>query len=202
MKLVAVCAGPIAPLMYRTAGGDLKTVASAIHKSVVSGADQPTTTVGVSKLGVQDDEQTKSPTQGGLDHALLMLPEKHYHFWKKRRKENGLESDFPYGFLGENLLIDGFDESTVHIGDDIRIGELVCRITHPRQPGLEFAAHMGYANSTKEMIQSGACGWFARVVQPGTIRAGDAVKLIRGDGTVTVKQRFGEMNQSAQMNLI
>jgi len=41
MKLIAICTGLVAPLVYRTASGDIKTEASGIKKQAVSTEQNP-----------------------------------------------------------------------------------------------------------------------------------------------------------------
>ena len=82
------------------------------------------------------------------------------------------------GGLGENLTLEGCDERTAHVGDIVRIGSVVLQITEPRQPCFKFALRFDDAAMARAMIQNGLCGWYYRVLEPGTLAAGEVVSLL------------------------
>lgn len=131
MKLIAVCTGLVAPLVYRTASGAIKTEASGIKKKAVSTEENPSI-IELKKLGLEGDEQCNLSVHGGLDKAVYMMPAEHYEFWKERRAEKNLDTDLPWGFLGENLVVEGLNENSVRIGDEFELGEVRLRVTDPR----------------------------------------------------------------------
>lgn len=203
MKVIAICAGQVAPMMYRTASGDLKTVASGIKKVAISSLDNPLP-VSIQKLGVKTDEQSDLSVHGGLDKAVYMMPVEHYEFWKLRRAERNLSEDLPFGYLGENLVVEGLDEKSVRIGDEFQIGEVVLRVTDPREPCYKFAIKMGYGTAPKQMVQAGNCGWYTKVVKTGLMKAGDAISKVNDLGTkhLTVKEVFDRKTKKGQMDLL
>lgn len=201
MKLIAICTGSVAPLMFRTAAGDLKTVTSGIKKQVVSDLENPIA-VAVGKLGLSGDEQCDLTVHGGLDKAVYMMPASHYPFWNAQRQDRGLEANLPWGFLGENLVIEGLDESVVKIGDEIRIGEVLMRVTQPRQPCYKFAIRMGYGAAPKQMVQAGNCGWYLSVIETGKIRPGDEMAHTPSNHPKTVLDQFRFITRKGQMDLL
>lgn len=202
-KVIAICAGQVAPMMYRTAAGDLKTVASGIKKTAISSLENPHS-VSIEKLGVKTDEQSDLAVHGGIDKAVYMMPVQHYEFWKERRVERNLSDDLPYGFLGENLVVEGLDEDTVRIGDEFKIGEVILRVTDPREPCYKFAIKMGYGNAPKQMVQAGNCGWYTKVIKPGHMKAGDTISKANDleSRHPTVKQVFDKKMKKGQMDLL
>lgn len=201
MKLIAVCAGQVAPMMYRTASGDLKTVASGIKKTPISSMDNPES-IKVNRLGLQGDEQSDLSVHGGLDKAVYMMPAQHYAFWAERRKEKSLDPELPFGFLGENLVVEGVDETQVCIGDEFKFNDVVLRVTDPREPCYKFAIKMGYGTAPKQMLQAGNCGWYLKVIKAGNIRAGETFEIIRTDKHATVLERFNKLTKKGQMDLL
>jgi MOSC domain-containing protein YiiM len=201
MKLIAVCTGVVAPLVYRTASGAIKTEASGIKKQAVSTLDNPTP-VEVRKLGLEGDEQCNLSVHGGLDKAVYMMPASHYAFWQARREEKGLDTHLPWGYLGENLVVEGLDETQVRIGDEFELGEVRLRVTDPREPCHKFAIRMGYGAAPKQMIQQGNCGWYLRVIQSGNIQAGMALKHSANPQGKTVLESFRFKTHKGQMDLL
>ena len=201
MKLIAICTGLVAPLVYRTASGAIKTEASGIKKQAVSTVDKPTP-VELKKLGLEGDEQCNLSVHGGMDKAVYMMPAEDYDFWKARRAEKSLDTDLPWGFLGENLVVEGLNENNVRIGDEFELGEVRLRVTDPREPCHKFAIRMGFGAAPKQMIQQGNCGWYLRVVQAGTIQAGLALKHFANPHGKTVTDSFRLKTQKGQMDLL
>ncbi|HEX4843840.1 MAG TPA: MOSC domain-containing protein [Limnobacter sp.] len=201
MRLIAVCTGAVAPLVYRTASGEIKTLASGIKKEAVSTLQQPRP-VEVKRLNLQGDEQCDLSVHGGLDKAVYMMPSEHYAFWQGRRAERKLDTQLPWGMLGENLVTEGLNESTVRLGDEFEIGSARFRVTDPREPCHKFAIRLGYGAAPKEMIQQGNCGWYLRVVQAGEIKAGDLIKHMPNPQGKTVLEQFRFATRKGQMDLL
>lgn len=201
MKLIAICTGLVAPLVYRTASGDIKTEASGIKKQAVSTETNPVP-VELRRLGLEGDEQCNLSVHGGLDKAVYMMPAEHYEFWKARRVEKNLDPHLPWGFLGENLVVDGLNETNVRIGDEFELGDVRMRVTDPREPCHKFAIRMGYGAAPKQMIQQGNCGWYLRVVQTGHIQAGLTLKHFVNQQGKTVLESFRYRTQKGQMDLL
>ncbi len=201
MKLIAICTGLVVPLVYRTAAGDIRTEASGINKQAVSTIEKPEP-VEVRKLGLEGDEQCNLSVHGGLDKAVYMLPSEHYPFWEERRSEKNLDGKLPWGFLGENLVVEGLDEQTVHIGDEFELGEVRLRVTEPREPCHKFAIRMGYSAAPKQMVQQGNSGWYLRVIQSGTIHAGMEIQRFINPQGKSVLNAFRMRTQKGQMDLL
>ena len=93
-----------------------------------------------------------------------------------------------YGAMGENLTTRGIDIRQLRIGDQIRAGGALLEITQPRGP---CSALDVYGESLKLEVYDpkvkqrdytsprwGMSGFYASVVTPGPVRAGDAVSLV------------------------
>lgn len=165
-----------------------RQVLTAIGKQPVDGP------VAIGALGLADDEQADPSVHGGLTKAVYAYPVLHYPFWQTVRaqaKAAAPDSVLPHGFLGENLTIDGLDESKLWIGDRLRLPSgCTLAVTEPRRPCFKFNAVMGFAQASKLMNQSGYCGSYLAVMQPGTVQAGDAVELLPGPREVNLRELF------------
>jgi MOSC domain-containing protein YiiM len=126
-------------------------------------------------LGLSGDEQADLTVHGGLEKAVYGYALSSYDAWRKEFPEHaGLLQ--PGGF-GENLTIDGQDETSVCIGDIVRAGGAVLQVTQPRQPCFKFALRFADNRMPRAMIRNGLCGWYYRVREPGVLTPGDAVVL-------------------------
>jgi len=163
-----------------------RTLRSAIRKQPVEGP----VTVGV--LGLAGDEQNDLSVHGGLSKAVYALPAQHLAWWSAQRGAAGVslfDETIAPGQLGENLSLNGMDEQGVFIGDRLRFeGGVVLRVTEPRQPCGKFNAVMGYERASKDMVQSGRCGFYLAVEQTGTLQAGEAFELQAGPRQTSIAQ--------------
>jgi MOSC domain-containing protein YiiM len=142
-------------------------------------------------LGLVGDEQADPSVHGGLSKAIYAFPSEHGPWWQARRQAQGVsmfDETLPPGFVGENLSLQGLLESDVFIGDSLDFGDVVLRVTQPREPCGKFNAVMGYAHAAKDMVQSGRCGFYLAVDTPGTLQAGDTGTLIPGPRAISVQQ--------------
>ncbi len=180
MKLVSVNRAPVAPLFVGSQG-QRQLVMSAIRKQPVEGS------VDVRPLGLAGDEQADLSVHGGLDKALYLYPREHHAFWEERLASLRRQPvTLAAGSFGENLTTEGLLESTLWVGDRLRIGSVLLEVTEPRQPCFKFAAVIGYAAAPKHMLQSGYSGVYLKVVEPGSLQAGDAIELLPGRRDVSI----------------
>ena len=182
MQVASVNIGTARPLM---AGG--RRVLSGIGKHAVAGP------VAVGPLGLAGDEQADLRVHGGLDKAVYAYPAEHYSFWQTQRQAQGVslfDEDLPPGFVGENLTLQGLLEPQVWVGDTLRFPDCILRVTEPRQPCFKFNAVMGYAGAARDMVRSGACGFYLAVVVPGSIAAGQAFTLEPGPRNLAIAAAF------------
>lgn len=86
------------------------------------------------------------------------------------------------GAAGENLTIAGIDWAAVRPGLVLAIGDRVrLEVTTPAAPCKQIAAAFAGGDSSRidQRRHPGWSRWYARVLAPGTIQAGDAVRMER-----------------------
>ncbi len=179
-QLLSIQTGQVRPLMV---GGRRRV--SAIGKSPVTGP------VAVGVLGLSGDEQADLSVHGGLSKAVYALPSEHLPWWQARRHAQGatlFEEALPPGFLGENLSLQGVLEKDLFIGDRLDFGDVVLRVTQPREPCGKFNAVLAYAGAARDMFSSGRCGFYLAVEKPGTLQAGAVFEVIPGARSTSVAQ--------------
>ena len=164
-----------------------RAILTAIYKTPVSGPVQAT------PLGLTGDEQADPSVHGGLDKAVYAYPAEHYAFWQQARRDAGvapLDDALPYGALGENLTLQGLLEADVFVGDRLKFANCTLRVVQPREPCFKFNAAMGFNTAVKSMAQSGKCGYYLAVDEPGPLQAGENFTLIPGARQTSIAQQF------------
>lgn len=164
-----------------------RAILTAIHKTAVAGP------VGVGPLGLAGDEQADLSVHGGLDKAVYAYPSEHYAFWQNQREVAGvagIDNALPFGSMGENLSLQGLLETDVWVGDVLRFPHCALRVTDPREPCYKFNAAMGFNTAVKAMAQSGFCGFYLAVDEPGTLAAGEDFVLKPGPRRMGIPERF------------
>lgn len=162
-QVAAVLRGAAVPF------GDRPDTRSAIAKQAVAGP------VPVDAAGLQGDEQGDTRIHGGPDKAVHQYPLDHYALW---RSELG---DLPVldqpGAFGENIASTGVAEADLCWADRIRMGSVLLEVTQTRQPCWKLNTRFGQRDMALRLQRTGRTGWYYRVLQPGTVQAGDAIAL-------------------------
>jgi MOSC domain-containing protein YiiM len=168
MELLAISIGQPRSVEYQG-----RRVLTGIYKSPVAGP------VTVTPDGVEGDGQADLECHGGTDKALCTYTVENYHFWER---ELGLPA-LPFGQFGENLTVTGMPDEAVHVGDVFGIGAIIVQVTQPRVPCHKLGVRFGLPQFPQRFLPSGRCGFYLRVLQSGTLRAGDAIERLREDPT-------------------
>jgi MOSC domain-containing protein YiiM len=182
MIVVSVNVGVARPLRL---GG--REVLSAIGKQPVPGP------VAVRRLGLAGDAQADPAVHGGLSKAIYAYPSEHFAFWRTVRAQAraaGWDDPVPHGLLGENLTLAGLTEDRLWIGDRLHGPGCVLAVAEPRLPCAKLDAALGFAHAARLMAQSGFCGAYLGVIEPGTVAAGERFMLEPGAREVNLRDLF------------
>jgi MOSC domain-containing protein YiiM len=175
----------VAAASERLIGG--QRVLTAIGKQPIAGP------VAVHVLGLGGDEQADLTVHGGLSKAVYAYPAAHYAFWQRVRAQAQVclwGDTLPPGSMGENLTLDGLDETRLWIGDRLVLPGCTLAVSEPRLPCFKFNAAMGFAQASKLMAQSGYCGSYLAVIEPGNVQAGDTARVEPGPREVNLRDLF------------
>jgi MOSC domain-containing protein YiiM len=63
-------------------------------------------------------------------------------------------------------------------------------VTQPREPCGKFNAAMGFAGASRAMAQTGCCGFYLAVDEPGDLSAGDSFQLLPGPRRMGIPEMF------------
>lgn len=166
MQLVSVSVGSIQSIPYR--GQQVKT---GIFKTPID------TRVDVGVEGIALDIQVDRKNHGGADKALYAYGLENLAFWAAERGD----SAYLPGHMGENLTIEGLDDHAIHLGDRFRIGTTLLEVTQPRVPCFKLGVRMGDGKFVGQFLKSGRTGFYLRVLEVGSLGAGDRVERTSTD---------------------
>ena len=147
---------------------------TAIDKRAIEGG------VAVGAQGLAGDRQMDVEHHGGRDKAVYAYASEDVAWWAAE-----LGRDLTRGQFGENLTTSGLDVTGALVGERWRIGGLdgvVVEVTQPRIPCATFKDWMGEARWVRRFTGHGAPGAYLRVVEEGTVTAGDEIEVVHRPG--------------------
>ncbi|MDO5499723.1 MAG: MOSC domain-containing protein [Propionibacteriaceae bacterium] len=142
---------------------------SAIVKHPVEGP------VAVDAEGLAGDDQGDRRVHGGPEKAVHLYPPENYALLAGARPE--LAGTLVPGVLGENLSAPHLTEAEVCVGDVYRIGTVRLQVSQPRRPCWKIDNRLDSPGLNRVVVKLGCPGWYARVLTPGELAAGDAIEL-------------------------
>ena len=158
---------------------------TAIEKHPVAGPVRART------LGLDGDQVGDTVHHGGVDQAVYAFAREDLDWWAGQ-----LGAPLSDGMFGENLTTAGIDVNEATIGERWRVGTVLLEVASVRTPCNDFKGWIGEAgldNSrwVKRFAAVGRPGPYLRVVEEGSLRAGDALVVEHRPGHgVTVSTMF------------
>jgi MOSC domain-containing protein YiiM len=144
---------------------------TGIHKRPVEGP-QP---VRDNQLGA--DRQGDNSVHGGEHKAVYAYSHEDYAWW-----ESELGRELEPGTFGENLTTEGIDASGALVGERWRIGTALLEASEPRIPCSKLAHRMEDPAFVKRFARALRPGAYMRILEEGTVEAGDAIELVERPG--------------------
>ncbi|MFJ9470622.1 MOSC domain-containing protein [Streptomyces caniferus] len=184
MKLLTVNLGRPTPSEHTDAEGGTGIDKRPVDGPVAVTAPGPHGTAG---SGLAGDAVVDLRHHGGDDQAVYAYAREDLDDWQRE-----LGRELPNGYFGENLTTSGVEVTGARIGERWRVGpRLLLEVTSPRTPCRTFHGWMGEHGWIKRFTQAAVPGAYLRVIEPGEIRAGDAVDVVhRPDHEVTIGLTF------------
>ncbi|HUI87614.1 MAG TPA: MOSC domain-containing protein [Anaerolineales bacterium] len=142
--------------------------------------------VEIKSLGIPGDVICDTKNHGGPDQAIYVYGKPDYDWWS-----NELGRKLEPGTFGENLTISERESADFNIGDRLYVGSTILEITAPRIPCSTLAARMGDPQFVKKYRRAERPGLYCRVIQEGSVRTGNEIKVERHQGeTISILQMF------------
>lgn len=151
---------------------------------------------GTGAVGLAGDRVYDVKHHGGSDQAVYAYAREDLDGW-----EAELGRSLDNGVFGENLTTVGLDVNGALIGERWRIGpEVVLEVSCARIPCATFQGWLERDGWIKRFTQAALPGAYLRVMEPGTIRAGDPVEIVhRPAHDVTVALSFRAMTREPEL---
>ena len=140
-----------------------KTEQTGIYK------EPSTLPVMINKMGLEGDTIIDKRFHGGENKAVYIYFQSHYDYWINETDRD----DLTPGMFGENLTVDGTDESGICGGDRIRAGEALLEAVSLWLPCYKLSIKMGDKGIIKKFMQSERFGIYFKVIEEGLVKAGD-----------------------------
>ena len=134
--------------------------------------------------GIVGDSVCDSKHHGGDDQAVYAYAREDLDRWAGE-----LGRELTNGMFGENLTTSGVDLTACLIGERWSVGDdgLLLEVTSPRTPCQTFVKWLEIPGWIKTFTAANLPGAYFRVIEPGTVRAGDAVEVVsRPEHSVTI----------------
>jgi MOSC domain-containing protein YiiM len=147
-----------------------REVETGIYKRPVAGSHD------VGLLGVDGDSQADLKNHGGVDKAVYFYTTENYAAW-----EQELGRVLTYGAFGENFTVKQMPDEAVHIGDVFKVGGIAVQVTQPRVPCFKLGVKMRDMDFVARFLHSGRVGFYARVLDAGSVAADDAIERLATD---------------------
>ncbi|HEV2563204.1 MAG TPA: MOSC domain-containing protein [Rhizomicrobium sp.] len=168
--------------------GRPKIIALVNGEPVRSGIAKPPVgreSVFVGTTNIEGDQQADLSVHGGVDKAVYAYPADHWPWWEREHR-----LPCAPGTFGENLTLQGADETEICIGDRFAWGEVLLEVSQPRGPCFKLGIHTGRPEIPQCMTQSGRAGWYLRVLQEGAAPIEANLTRILASGGPNVREAF------------
>jgi len=162
---------------------------TSMDKSSVEGP------VKVHRNGLVGDVVSDTKHHGGPDQAVYVFSREDLDVWGER-----LGVELRHGHFAENLTTEGIDVNDALVGERWRIGSVVLEICAIRTPCNDFKNWMGVTGHdntawVKRFTQEARPGPYLRVIQEGSLRAGDEIEVLHKPAhDLSVSTLFRAMN--------
>lgn len=139
------------------------------------------------KNEVKNDEVTDRKHHGGEFKSCYLFSDNQYEYWKNLYPN----LDWNWGMFGENLTVNGLDETKLFIGDIYKVGDALVQVTQPREPCFKFGVKFGNQKALNQFIEHGFSGTYVRVLEEGFVKTGDSFKRVeQAKNSITTWQFF------------
>ncbi|TYB82405.1 MOSC domain-containing protein [Maritimibacter fusiformis] len=126
--------------------------------------------------GFEGDRVGDTRHHGGVEKAAHAYPLAHYAAWRGDLPD--MAAAFTEGSFGENLTVEGLTEADICIGDSFTLGAARVQVSQARQPCSRLNLRFERRDMARLVQDSGRTGWYFRVLDPGAVRLGDALRLV------------------------
>lgn len=141
----------------------------------------------LTKSDVQKDTIINRVNHGGENKACYLFSTDQYPFWKEKYPNH----DWNWGMFGENLTVEGLDESKIRVGNIYKLGSALVQVSQPREPCYKLGIRFGTQEILKQFIDQNHPGTYVKILEEGEVGIGDELQLIQlSENTLTVQEFY------------
>ena len=148
-----------------------KMIKTSIFKEPIDGR------VTVRQLNLDGDRQADLAVHGGKEKAIYVYSAEYYQYWREQLP--GVE--LAWGAFGENFTVEGLLDTTVAIGDRLRVGTVLCKVTQPRIPCFKLNIKFARTDMIQRFSDGNRSGFYLSVIEEGEVTAGDPITVLERD---------------------
>lgn len=141
------------------------------------------------KNDVAKDTIINRVNHGGINKACYLFASDNYPYWKELYPQ----LEWNWGMFGENLTVEGLNESIVRIGDIYKIGTALVQVSQPREPCYKLGVRFKDQHILKKFIEHGYPGTYVRILKEGEVKKDDEVQLVEQSNNTLTLQQFYEL---------
>lgn len=146
-----------------------------------------TDSIYLEKENVANDTVSDRRVHGGIYMACYLFSADNYPYWKNKYPD----LSWDWGMFGENLTVEGLDESLLRVGNIYKIGSALVKVTQPREPCFKLGIRFGDQKILDEFVEHGYPGTYLQVLESGTVKVGDSFVLQKeSENTLSIKQLY------------
>lgn len=138
---------------------------------------------------VSSDSVIDRVHHAGINKACYLFSADNYLYWKELYPD----LQWNWGMFGENLTIEGLDESTMRIGDVYKIGDSIVQISQPREPCYKLGIRFKTQEILRQFINHKRPGTYVRILKEGKVQKGDQLELQEQSENKLTVQQFYEL---------
>lgn len=138
------------------------------------------------KTDVRNDTVIDRVHHAGENKACYLFSSEEYAYWKPLYPH----LEWNWGMFGENLTVDGLDESQMRVGDIYRIGDALVQVSQPREPCYKLGVRFGDAKIIKQFVKRIKPGTYVRILKEGSVKVGDDLILEEQSANTLSVQQF------------
>ncbi len=138
------------------------------------------------KTDVLKDTVIDRKHHGGIYKACYLFSANNYAYWKSLYSN----LDWDWGMFGENLTIEGLNETKIRIGNIYKVGNALVQISQPREPCYKLGIRFKNQAILKQFIAHEHPGTYVRVIKEGNVSINDSFTLVEQSKNELTIQQF------------
>ena len=143
----------------------------------------------LTKNDVKNDTIINRVNHGGVNKACYLFSADYYDYWKKLYPDR----EWDWGMFGENITVEGLDESMIKVGNIYRIGDALVQVSQPREPCYKLGIRFGTQEILKRFIDHNHPGTYVKILEEGQVVKGDYLELVEESENPLTVQQFYEL---------